>query len=80
MSNVSAISSRKLALACADFLWRQDATLRNLGLEDMSIKAGQATVGMTVLPSMVNGLGHYPWRRDFHLRRFGFFACRQYLQ
>jgi acyl-CoA thioesterase len=57
VNNVAAISSGKLALACADFLWRQDATLRSLGLERLSIKAGQATVAMTVLPSMVNGLG-----------------------
>lgn len=57
MNNAAAISSRKLALACADFLWRQDATLRSLGLERLSIKAGQATVAMTVLPPMVNGLG-----------------------
>lgn len=57
MGNVAAISSRKLALACADFLWRQDATLRSLGLERVSINAGQATVAMTVLPAMVNGLG-----------------------
>lgn len=57
MSKVAAISSRKLALACADFLWKQDATLRSLGLERLSIKVGQATVAMTVLPVMVNGLG-----------------------
>jgi acyl-CoA thioesterase len=57
VGNVAAISSRELALACADFLWRQDATLRSLGLERLSIKAGQATVAMTVLPAMVNALG-----------------------
>ncbi len=57
MSNVAAISSHKLAQACADFLWRQDATLGSLGLERLSIKAGEATVAMTVVPSMVNGIG-----------------------
>ena len=57
MGNVAAISSSKLALACADFLWRQDATLRSLGLERISISAGQATVAMAVRPAMVNGLG-----------------------
>jgi acyl-CoA thioesterase len=57
VSSVAAISSHKLALACADFLWGQDATLRSLGLERLSIRAGQATVAMTVLPAMVNGLG-----------------------
>jgi acyl-CoA thioesterase len=57
VSNVAAISSGNLALACADFLWGQDATPRSLGLERLSIRAGQATVAMTVLPSMVDGLG-----------------------
>src|SRR4051794_287589 len=50
-------SSRGLALACADFLWRQDEALRSLGLEQLSIDAGEAMVAMTVLPEMVNGLG-----------------------
>ena len=57
MSGVAFLSSRKLAQACADFLWRQDATLRTLGLEQLSIEAGCASVAMTVLPSMVNGIG-----------------------
>lgn len=56
-NNAAAISSCELARACADFLWRQDATLRSLGLERLSIKTGQVTVAMTVLPAMVNGLG-----------------------
>jgi acyl-CoA thioesterase len=51
------LSSRKLARACADFLWRQDATLRSLDLERLSIEAGGASVAMIVLPSMVNGIG-----------------------
>jgi len=46
-----------LALACADFLWRQDDAPRTLGLERLSIKPGHAEVAMTVLPAMVNGLG-----------------------
>lgn len=57
MSNETTISSRKLALACADFLWRQGDAPRNLGLERLSIKPGHATVAMTVLPAMVDGLG-----------------------
>jgi acyl-CoA thioesterase len=57
VNNVAAISSRNLALTCADFLWGQDTTLRSLGLERLSIRAGQATVAMTVLPSMVNDIG-----------------------
>jgi acyl-CoA thioesterase len=57
VSNETAISSCKLALACADFLWSQDAMLRSLGLERLSIKPGHARVAMTVLPAMVNGIG-----------------------
>jgi len=57
VSNETAISSCKLALACADFLWSQDSMLRSLGLERLSIKPGHARVAMTVLPAMVNGIG-----------------------
>jgi acyl-CoA thioesterase len=57
VSNEATISSCKLALACADFLWSEDATLRSLGLERLSIKPGHAKVAMTVLPAMVNGIG-----------------------
>ncbi|MFZ2154695.1 MAG: hydroxyphenylacetyl-CoA thioesterase PaaI [Bradyrhizobium sp.] len=57
MGNIAAISSSTLAQACADFLWRHDAALRSLGLERLSIDAGRATVAMTVLPGMVNGIG-----------------------
>jgi acyl-CoA thioesterase len=57
VSNETTISSRKLALACADFLWRQGDAPRTLGLERLSIKPGHATVAMTVLPAMVDGLG-----------------------
>jgi acyl-CoA thioesterase len=57
VSDETASASRKLALACADFLWRQDPMLPGLGLERLSIRAGHATVAMTVLPAMVNGIG-----------------------
>lgn len=57
MSNMAAASSRRLARSCADFLWAQDATLQSLGLERLSIEAGQAMIAMTVLPAMVNGIG-----------------------
>ena len=51
------VDAGELARACADFLWQQDATLQSLGAERLSIATGQATVAMTVLPSMVNALG-----------------------
>lgn len=55
MSDVS-VSSSEPAQACADFWWKQDATLQSLGPERLSITVGQATVAMTVQPSMVNAL------------------------
>jgi acyl-CoA thioesterase len=57
VSDAAAVSSRELALQCADFLWSHDAALRGLGLERLSIKPGHAVVAMTVLPAMVNGFG-----------------------
>ena len=51
------VDASELARARADFLWQQDATLQSLGAERLSIATGQATVAMTVLPSMVNALG-----------------------
>lgn len=56
MSDIS-VKASDLAQACAEFLWKQDATLQSLGAERLSIAAGQATVAMTVLPTMVNALG-----------------------
>ena len=80
MSNAAAISSRKLALACADFLWRQDATLQSLGLERLSIEVGQAAVAMIVLPSMVNGLGITHGGAIFTLADFSICVSLQCLQ
>jgi acyl-CoA thioesterase len=57
VSDMTAVSSRKLARACADFLWAHDATLRGLGLEWLSIEPGHAEIAMMVLPAMVNGIG-----------------------
>jgi acyl-CoA thioesterase len=58
VNDAAAISSRKLAWQCAEFLWGQDdAALRSLGLELLSIKPGHAVVAMTVLPEMVSGIG-----------------------
>jgi acyl-CoA thioesterase len=81
VSSVALLSSRKLAQACADFLWRQDATLRSLGLEQLSIEAGCASVAMTVLPSMVNGIGITHGGAIFTLADAVFsLACNSYNQ
>lgn len=80
VSKVACMPSHNLAQACADYLWEQDAALRSLGLERLSIKAGQATVAMTVLPAMVNGIGITHGGAIFTLADFGLFACQQRLQ
>jgi acyl-CoA thioesterase len=54
--NVTAtILADDLARACADAMWKDDAASQGLGMEIVDIKAGQATLAMTVLPHMVNG-------------------------
>src|SRR4051794_1254838 len=36
-------------------MWQEDEASQGLGMEIIEIKAGQATLAMTVLPHMVNG-------------------------
>ena len=44
-----------LARACADAMWKEDEASQGLGMEIVDIRAGQATLAMTVQPHMVNG-------------------------
>lgn len=44
-----------LARACADAMWQEDEASQGLGMEIVDIRAGQATLAMTVQPHMVNG-------------------------
>jgi acyl-CoA thioesterase len=46
-----------LARACAEAMWREDGASQGLGMEIVSIRAGEATMAMTVKPHMVNGHG-----------------------
>ena len=46
-----------LARACAEAMWKDDDASQNLGMEILEVKAGQATLAMTVKPHMVNGHG-----------------------
>ena len=46
-----------LARACAEAMWKDDDASQNLGMEILDVKAGQATLAMTVKPHMVNGHG-----------------------
>ena len=51
------LSPDDLARACADAMWKEDDASQGLGMEILDVKAGQATLAMTVVPHMVNGHG-----------------------
>ena len=54
--NVKAtLSPDELARACADAMWEEDDASSGLGMEIVDVRAGQATLTMTVQPHMVNG-------------------------
>ena len=56
--NVKAmLSADELARACAEAMWREDDASKGLGMEILQIRAGEATLTMTVKPHMVNGHG-----------------------
>jgi acyl-CoA thioesterase len=57
LSVKAALSPDDLARACADAMWRDDDASQGLGMEILDVKAGQATLAMTVKPHMVNGHG-----------------------
>jgi acyl-CoA thioesterase len=49
------LSPDDLARACADAMWKDDDASSGLGMEILDVKAGEATLAMTVRPNMVNG-------------------------
>ena len=51
------LSPDDLARACAEAMWKDDDASQGLGMEIIDVKAGQATLAMTVKPHMVNGHG-----------------------
>jgi acyl-CoA thioesterase len=51
------LSSDDLARACAEAMWNDDDASQGLGMEILDVKAGRATLAMTVKPHMVNGHG-----------------------
>jgi acyl-CoA thioesterase len=54
--NVKAtLSPDDLARACAEAMWKEDEASQGLGMEIVEVRAGQATLTMTVKPHMVNG-------------------------
>jgi acyl-CoA thioesterase len=51
------LSPDDLARACAEAMWKDDDASQGLGMEILDVKAGRATLAMTVKPHMVNGHG-----------------------
>ena len=49
------LSPDDLARACADAMWKDDVASMGLGMKIVEVKAGQATLSMTIEPHMVNG-------------------------
>jgi acyl-CoA thioesterase len=49
--------ARDLARGCAEAMWKEDDASKGLGMKILQIKAGEATLTMTVKPHMVNGHG-----------------------
>ena len=44
-----------IARACAEAMWREDDASKGLGMAIVEVKAGLATLAMTIQPHMVNG-------------------------
>ena len=78
--NVKAtLSPDDLARACADAMWKEDDASKGLGMEILEIRAGEATLAMTVQPNMVNGHGIAHGGFIFTLADSAFaFACNSH--
>ena len=55
MKATADLTPDQIARACADAMWAEDDASSGLGMEIIEVKAGQATLAMTVQPHMVNG-------------------------
>src|SRR5437870_4872799 len=76
---VEQLSRDQIARACADAMWRDDHASRGLGMEILEVKAGRATMAMTVKPDMVNGQGLAHGGFIFTLADSAFaFACNSH--
>ena len=78
--NVKAtLSPDDLARACADAMWKEDDASKGLGMEILQVRAGEATLAMTVGPNMVNGHGIAHGGFIFTLADSAFaFACNSH--
>jgi len=73
------LSPDDLARACADAMWKDDDASRGLGMEIVEVKAGRATLAMTIRPNMVNGQGIAHGGFIFTLADSAFaFACNSH--
>ena len=69
----------RLARRCADAMWQEDEASRGLGMHLVEVGAGRASLGMSVLPQMVNGHGILHGGYIFTLADSAFaFACNSY--
>jgi acyl-CoA thioesterase len=78
--NVKTMLSRDdLARACADAMWKEDDATKGLGMEILTVKAGEAVLAMRILPQMVNGHGIAHGGFIFTLADSAFaFACNSH--
>jgi acyl-CoA thioesterase len=75
----AALSPDDLARACAEAMWKDDDASQGLGMEILDVKAGRATLAMTVKPHMVNGHGIAHGGFIFTLADSAFaFACNSH--
>src|SRR6059058_592749 len=76
---VDLISPDGVARACAEAMWKDDDASRGLGMEILDVKAGRATLAMTVRTNMVNGQGIAHGGFIFTLADSAFaFACNSH--
>ncbi len=73
------LSPDDLARACAEAMWREDDASKGLGMKILEVRAGQATLSMTVGAHMVNGQRIAHGGFIFTLADSAFaFACNTY--
>jgi acyl-CoA thioesterase len=75
----AALSADDLARACAQAMWNDDRASQGLGMEIVDIRAGEATLAMSIRPHMVNGHGLAHGGFIFTLADSAFaFACNSH--
>lgn len=81
MKRVATLSPQDLAEACAEAMWADDTTTRDLGMRIDRIAPGEATLSMEIAEYMLNGHGLAHGGFIFTLADSAFaFACNGYNQ